>query len=45
MGCPCGTDLTLCVVVVFSYLFATVFSGFQEQRDQRQLCAQLRGLL
>jgi sortase A len=37
--------LTLCVVVVFGYLFATVFSGFQEQREQRQLYAQLRGLL
>jgi sortase A len=37
--------LTFCVVVVFGYLFATVFSGFQEQREQHQLYAQLRGLL
>jgi sortase A len=37
--------MTFCVVVVFTYLFATVFSGLQEQREQRQLYAQLRGLL
>ena len=35
----------LCAAVVFSYLFATVFSGVQEQRDQHQLYAEFRGLL
>jgi sortase A len=37
--------IALCAAVVFSYLFATVFSGLQEQRDQHQLYSQFRGLL
>jgi hypothetical protein len=37
--------IALCAAVIFSYLFATVFSGLEEQRDQHQLYAQFRGLL
>jgi sortase A len=37
--------LALCVSVVFSVLFARVFSPLQEQRAQHQLYAEFRGLL
>jgi sortase A len=37
--------MVFCVSVVFSVLFATAFSGLQEQRAQHQLYAEFRGLL
>jgi sortase A len=40
-----GAVLALCASVVFSVLFAVVFSPLQEQRAQHQLYAEFRGLL
>ena len=37
--------MVVCVSTVFSFVFATQLSAFQEQRAQHQLYAQLRGLL